>query len=657
MCGILGVLKLDGAPVDAGLLTRMRDTMFHRGPDDGGTWVSGSVGLAHRRLSILDLSPDGHQPMCNEDGTIWLVFNGEIYNYVELAARLRQQGHQFRSHTDTECIIHLYEELGERCVHELNGMFSFLLWDARRGQLFGARDRMGIKPFHYYVDPRQFICASEIKAIVEDPAVPRAPDRRGIADYLFAGAPLAGKTFFKEISELPPGHAITVRDGQVQVTQYWSVRYDYDERRSADVLVGDLTDLLDDAVRIHCRSDAALGSHLSGGLDSSTVASIASRHVDPLRTFSIRFDGGEPYDETRFARIVSGKAGTQHVERTAPPETLAHTFASLIWHMDQPPAGGSDAGYSYYAAAALAAEHVKVALTGHGGDEVFAGYGAQFAVAGIDMDQGIGAPASNRRSAGSRLVRVLQREGLLGVSRHLAGRFFPRAPRSPEDRWIQLHCSTRPARNPILGRAFRQWLGGYSPVEDYLAPFTNAPTDRLLDRALHHDLRVYLPQLLHKEDRASMAVSIESRVPLLDYRIIELMATVPPEQKVLGKQPKALLRRAAARWLPAEIAERRDKVPFALPIQDWVGTILAPLVRKVAMAPSCLERGIYDPDLIRRGRLDAGEMLKLVNLELWFRIYIDRDPLWRAEVGRASRPHGEPAAVAASPIVEAQPVA
>jgi asparagine synthase (glutamine-hydrolysing) len=239
---------------------------------------------------------------------------------------------------------------------------------------------------------------------------------------------------------------------------------------------------------------------------------------------------------------------------------------------------------------------------------------------------------------------MLRREGMAGLARRVARRVRPSSGDSAEERWIRLHCDAVPSSNPLLSRRFRRALGGYTPVADYLAPFTGAATDRMLDRALHHDLRVYLPQLLHKEDRASMAVSIESRVPLLDYRLVELLATVPPEQKALGAQPKALLRRAAARWLPPEAVDRRDKVPFAVPVRQWLGTVLRPLVREVVQSPACLERGVFDPDLIRRGLLDDGELLALLNVELWHRIYIDRDPRWCAEIPRASGRAADPGA-------------
>jgi asparagine synthase (glutamine-hydrolysing) len=629
MCGIIAVKRFDGQAVDEALLLRMRDTMVHRGPDDAGHYADGPVGLGHRRLSIVDLSPTGHQPMCNEDGTVWLVFNGEIYNYVELRERLLARGHQFRSTTDSEVIIHLYEDLGDSCVDELNGMFGFVIWDSRKNRMLGARDRFGIKPFYYYVDDSQFVCASEIKAIVEDRAVPRAPDHRGIADYLFAGAPLDDRTFFAGVSQLKPGHILTIEGGTVRTHEYWDLSFRYGESRGAREIESHVTDLVDDAVRIHCRSDAPLGAHLSGGLDSSTVCGHASAHVSGLKTFSIRFDAeGEFYDETGFAEIVADAIGSRFIRKTASGAHLADLYPALIWHMDQPAAGGGDAGFSYYAAAQLASEHVKVALTGHGGDEVFGGYPAQFQTAFGRTDTFSSFPGETGPGISrlARLRRVLRAEGAAGALRRVTGRLARKPGPTSEELWVRLHCGAVPEKNLSLHRSFVDGLGGYSPLDAYLRPFTGAPTDTLLDRCLYHDLRVYLPQLLHKEDRASMSVSIESRVPLLDPRIAEYLGTLRPEQKVPEVEPKALLRRAAARHIPPEIWQRKDKVPFAIPMKTWMSTVLQPLFTSLLQAPQCLDRGIFDPDLIRSGRLTDSERLTMMNVELWFRIFIDEDP-------------------------------
>ena len=634
MCGIVGVMNFDGAPVDGKLLVRMRDTMTHRGPDDAGHLLDTSVGLGHRRLSIIDLTPAGHQPMPNEDETVWLVFNGEIYNYIELRADLERRGHRFRSDTDSEVIIHQYEERGEECVEALNGMFGFLIWDARKQLLFGARDRLGIKPFYYYLDRRRFIAASEIKAIIEDPSVPREVDRAALADYMFAGTTLGTKTPFAGISELPPGSAISVRrGGKVTTRKYWDVVFDYRQRTDEQV-VDELASLLDDSVRIHCRSDAPLGCHLSGGLDSSSIVGLASRHRDPLQTFSIRFDEGGSWDETPYAKTVAHHVGAEYLETTVVPEDLSALLVSLIWHMDTPLLPGTG-GFSYYTVSRLAAQHVKVSLTGHGGDEVFAGYPAQFAAAfgRTDMFDLKREPVPTVPLA-QRLRTAIARGGLLRRLRR-ALQVRGRGALSLEDVWVRSHCGVSPPDNPLLHPDFRRSLGGYSPRDEYVAPLEAAATDAVLDRCLYHDLRSYLPGLLHQEDRVSMAVSLESRVPLLDHRVVDFMATVPPEQKVTGMVPKALLRRAASRWIPHAIADRRDKTPFAVPASIWFQSDLAPFVRDILSSETCVSRGIFDPRELRASTLNRATLWAILTIELWFRLFIDREPATCSQIPRA----------------------
>lgn len=628
MCGIVGVFRLDGRPVDQATLNAMRDTMLHRGPDDGGTYIDGPMGIGQRRLSIVDLSPAGHNPMCNEDGTVWITFNGEVYNYVELREELLQRGHTFKSHTDTECIIHLYEELGERCVERLGGMFAFVIWDARRQQIFAARDRIGIKPFHYYIDANQFVCASEIKAVIAAPGVHTRVDSRGIADYFFSGFPLAGRTLFAGINQLPPGHSITVDAGGARTRKYWDVEYAYNHARSAQAVHDELTALLDDAVRLHCRSDATLGCHLSGGIDSSTVTGLAARHRGAMKTFSIRFADGGWYDETQFARAQAAHAGATYMDAVPDGNDLGTVLPGLVWHMEMPlPNLG---GFSYFTVSRLASAHVKVTLTGHGGDEVFAGYPAQFRTAfgtnpfPDDFREPDAQHEPGATSAVARLLRRVARLGVGGIARGVWNTIFP-APVTPEDLWVALHCGRTPDRNPLLARSFVSGLAGYSPRDDYLAAFRNAPTSEMLDRCLYHDLRCYLPGLLHMEDRVSMAVSVESRVPLLDHRIVEFMATVPPAQKVPDMKPKALLRDAAGSALAAEIRDRRDKRPFPVPFQFWVREVLKDMSRNVLQSQASLDRGIFDADRLRRWDLKATEIWGALNLELWFRIFIDRD--------------------------------
>ena len=626
MCGIVGVLRADGAPVSGSLLAEMRDSLVHRGPDDAGLYLKGPVGLGARRLSILDLTPTGHQPMSNGDGTLWIVFNGEIYNYVELAQELRSLGHQLVSQSDTEVLLHLYEQFGKECLHRLNGMFAFAIWDARERVLFAARDRLGIKPFYYHHGGELFMFASEVKALLQgDPSL-RRPDNEALADYLFSGGPLGTKTGFAGISQLEPGHWLTWRDGQLAVKRYWDIAYRYeDPKREADLLA-ELAWVVDDAMRIHSRSDVPVGSHLSGGLDSSAVACYAARHVKPLTTFSIRF-GEDPYfDETVYARAVAAHVGATYVEEVGHARDLGGLLPALIYHMDFAlPAAG---GFGYFAVSRLAKRHVKVALTGHGGDEVFAGYPKYFDVAlgsteMFDLSDG----PFQGPSAMERVRTVLRNEGPVGLIRRLGRRFQPPVS-SLEDRWISSHCGIEPARNPLLHPGFVQTLGGYSPRSAYLRAFHEASTDEILDKCLYHDLRVYLPQFLALEDRMSMAVSLESRVPLLDHRVVELVARIPPALKVSGRQPKRLLKEIVRPLLPASIRDRRDKRPFPIPVVQWFAGELTSIVQDTLRSPRCLDRGVFHPDRLRKGVLPLNAIWPLINLELWFRIFVDREPYW-----------------------------
>lgn len=635
MCGVLGVVKFGQGRIDGSDVVRMRDVMTHRGPDGEGLFVSGPVALAHRRLAIIDLSGAGKQPMTNEDGSIVLVFNGEIYNYVELREALVRNGHQFSSASDTEVIIHQYEEDGEACVKRFNGMFSFLLWDDRKKRLFGARDRLGIKPLYYFADRDRVILASEIKAIIEDETVPREPNLQGIVDYFFAGRSLGTKTVFGGIEEVAPGHTITVdvNNRRVRVDKYWDVVYNYNFRRSDEQVDEELFALLDNAVKIHCRSDAALGCQLSGGLDSSTVVALSARHRQLLTTFSIKFTEPGFFDETQYAKRVAAHVGAQYMEDEPKPIEMAQLLPFLVWHMDVPMATGG--GFAYYAASRLASRNVKVSLTGHGGDELFAGYPAQFEAAYGDTSMFVREQYS--QSLHSQPIRKRLLSGLLNQLPRRLVRGLKNAGRSGiEDTWVGLHCSRVPYEEQIFQLDFVKSLGDYSPKEAYIRPFKEVMTDQLLDKCLYHDLRVYLPALLHLEDRASMACSIESRVPLLDYRLVEFLASVPPDQKVRYGEPKHLMRGVASKLLPPEIYSRKDKCGFPVPNRFFVFDKVKALIREILLAPECIQRGVISPDVLKAATDHFNPIVwKLVNLELWFKLFIDRNQKWieRARIG------------------------
>lgn len=627
MCGIVAVLNFDRAAIDSQRLRAMRDMLHHRGPDDEGLFVEGPVGLGHRRLSIIDLSETGRQPMSNEDGSIQVVFNGEIYNYLELAQDLKAKGHRFSSSSDTEVIPHQYEEEGEDCVTRFNGMFSFVLWDRRRRRLLAARDRMGIKNLYYYVTPKKLILASEIKAILEDPDVERAVDPQALVDYAFCGRALGGKTMFRNIREVEPGHMLCVdlESGRPLIKKYWQPRHNYNRSRSDEAVKEELFYLLDESVKVHCRSDASLGCHLSGGLDSSTVTALASRHRPGLKTFSIGFAEDKFVDETILARIVARHVGAEYCEGKPDSMDFARHLPFLLWHMDVPMA--TQGGFAYFTTSQLARRHVKVTLTGHGGDELFAGYPAQFQASFGRTDMFGQFKYAQRMSSSpldQPLIKKLLSRGVSGLARSIRQRIF-KPEKTFKDLWIELHCGQWPG---AFTADFTANLGGYSPVDDYLKPFLEVDTDEVLDQCLFHDQQIYLPSLLLLEDRVSMALSIESRVPFLDNRIVEFLATVPPEQKVRGLEPKYLLRQVAAKLLPDEVWARKDKCNFPVPDNFWRSKVMKDLTAEILIAPESISRGIFTRDILERACQYGDLTWALVNVELWFKIFVDQDSNW-----------------------------
>jgi asparagine synthase (glutamine-hydrolysing) len=627
MCGILAIVNLKNPVIERDLVIRMRDTMVHRGPDDAGMKIFPSVALAHRRLSIIDLTPLGHQPMSNENDSVILVFNGEIYNYIELRENLIRKGHQFQSSTDSEVIIHQYEEDGPDCLKSLNGMFSFVILDRRKGEIFAARDRLGIKPFYYYHDPERFIAASEIKAILVHPDVRSSADPRGVSDYLFAGRALSGKTLFEGIRELEPGHYLRfdLSTGRLTLARYWDLEFNYDFQRDDERIINELAHLLDDSARIHSRSDAPLGCHLSGGLDSSTNVALISRHYRPLKTFSIKFSEDHFIDETKYAIAVAEHVGADYHEGRPTHLDLLQLLPKLVWAMDSPLT--TDGGFAYYTVSNLAKDFVKVTVTGHGGDELFAGYPAQFHASfkRTDMFQMHMDPVRTIHQGTLNRLRKYLKPRTPGEYLKFIKRMIPGKDPSIEELWVSLHCGHLPGKSRELHSDLSASLSGYSPMDDYLLPFRNTQTDHALDKCLYHDLKVYLPALLMQEDRVSMSVSIESRVPLLDYRIAVLLATVPPEQKVREMKPKYLLRKVAESLLPDEVVNRRDKQPFPVPGKFWQTRELKEFTEKILLSNQSIGRGIFSKKFLLEAVKNNNLAWQALNLELWFRIFIDKD--------------------------------
>lgn len=643
MCGFVGVLNLDGRPVVADKLIQMRDILYHRGPDDAGLYVDGNIGLGFRRLSIIDLA-SGHQPMSNDDDTVWIVFNGEIYNFVELREDLQKKGYKFKTKSDTEVIIRLYEEYGDECMRYLNGMFAFVIWDKRRGELLAVRDRVGIKPFYYYLDDRRFIFGSEIKAIIEDRSVIREPNYEAIMEYLSFMYTTDEKTFFRNIKKLMPGFYMKIAKGQVAIRQYWDLKFDY-ASKSENQFAEELSSLMEDAVRIHLRSDVPLGCHLSGGLDSSTVTCLAARNLPhPIKTFSGKFAESEFYDETYYARLVSRAAGTEYLEVTPTWECFAQSMAKIAWHMDEPCVGPGI--FPQSRVCRLAADNVKVVLGGQGGDEIFAGYPRYFMTLDNVKDNGTGQTAVSQLGSRSLTQKVAgnwafvlnyaRQHGVMTTLRKIWNH-ARQEPAGLEEYWKKISMSMM-QDSPIFSADLRQKFTAYDMDSPFFRYLRLDNTDDILDKILYHDFKLYLPGLLQVEDRTSMSVSLESRVPVLDYRVVEYAATIPSYLKVKKLEPKYIFKRAVSNIIPREVLQRKDKKGFPTPINVWFKKQLLSYLEGILLDKSARERGLFDPawvDKVMHWEHDySWPLWSLLNVELWFKIFIDEDPRFLPERGR-----------------------
>jgi asparagine synthase (glutamine-hydrolysing) len=618
MCGIAGLLAFDGRPADPRLLEAMRDSLTHRGPDGEGAFRENGVGLAHRRLSILDLA-GGAQPMTTTDGDAVIVFNGEIYNFVELRAALEGRGHPFSTHSDTEVILHLYEEQGPDVVGALRGMFAFALWDRRRRRLVLARDRVGIKPLYYAQDRSGLAFASEIKALLQHPGLPRDVDLRGLGDFLTYQYIPAPRTGFACIRKLPAGHLLVAEEGRVSIRRYWSLPRDHPRRTQAE-WEEELRATVDEAARLHMRSDVPVGALLSGGIDSSLVVAHAAAHADgPLRTFTIGF-ADRAFSEAPFARLVAQRYGTRHVEHVLEPQRI-DDLPALVAHFDEP--FGDPSAIPTSLITRIAARDVKVCLSGDGGDEGFAGYDAYLSARRLRPADGV--PLAVRRALFGTIERRVPEwvpgKGLLRcLASDAAGRYAEIMGGVDEGtrRWL-LH--------PDLLRA----TADEDPYALFRRLHASIAAGDEIERLQRLDVETYLPDdILVKADRTSMLHSLELRVPLLDHKVLELAFAMPTRLKIQGGRGKAILRRAFADRFPAEIL-RRGKQGFGLPLAAWLRGDLLGFVRDVFADARTRTRGIFDPRGLDRllashlrGRRDlSGEIWLALVLELWFRERVD----------------------------------
>jgi asparagine synthase (glutamine-hydrolysing) len=630
MCGIAGIVASDRLQAgERARLTSMRDVLAHRGPDDSGLYCDGYAGLAHRRLSIVDLA-QGHQPLANEDGTVHVAFNGEIYNHADIRPRLEAAGHRYRTRSDTETIVHAYEQWGDACVERFRGMFAFAIWDARRRRLLLARDRMGIKPLYWAVVGGRLLFGSEIKALLESGLLRADVNEQAIPELLSTRYLSGADTLFKGIQRLLPGHLLTFERGVVVTRQWWDVPVGTPDPRisrlsDADAVVEFRTHL-EDAVRARLMSDVPLGMFLSGGLDSSAIAALMARMIGrPLETFSVAFRQ-RAYSELEYARQVVAAIDAVPHEIILDEADFFGALPRLVWHEDEPIAHPSSV--PLYFVSTLARKHVTVVLTGEGSDELLAGYG-KYPRALLNWRAGRFwsiAPDPIRQFVQHTIVPRLPAR----VGRY-ARRSFLAMPRTPEAMFFDNFAAIGLHRQSTLLDA--RLAAGATP-QAYAASrmYFDSPNGHstTLDRLLYADLKTYLVELLMKQDQMSMAASIESRVPFLDHHLVEFAAALPPRMKLRGFTTKWILREAIKGLLPPDILTRR-KMGFPVPFGHWMRGAGAGLAREVLLDSRARQRGITDPaavaallDAHANGTADLGDAIwSLLNLELWYRTFID----------------------------------
>ncbi len=621
MCGIAGIFDLHGGPVEQADLVRMSDAMIHRGPDEAGFHLTGSLGLAMRRLSVIDVE-GGSQPVRNEDGTVWVVFNGEIYNFRELRRELETAGHVFETHTDTEVIAHLYEEHGVSCVEHLRGMFAFALWDARRRQLLVARDRLGVKPLYWSEGTGRLLFASELKAILELPEVERRLNW-GSVDHLFTFLTTPSRESIVEgVHKLEPGHLLVASaSAGIRLHRYWTPRFEPDRGRPESHFIEGVRGLLEESVRLRLVSDVPLGAFLSGGLDSSAVVATMARLMDqPVKTFSIGFAESD-FNELAHAQRVARQFGSDHHELVVQPDVV-DVLEDIAWYLDEP--FGDSSAIPTYLVSKMAAEHVTVVLSGDGGDELFGGY-EKYRIEGQEREALPAAARTVLRALGS-----LMPDGMKG------GNFVRHHGLNDGERYLDAQTLFREGQKRSLfePEAYAALAAGDTARNEAMA-ILSGRLHWLSERQLL-DLERSLPlDILTKVDRMSMAHSLESREPLLDHKLVEFAGTIPPEMQIKNGTGKYILKQAMRGVLPDEVIDRR-KQGFGIPLGHWFRGRLSGFLRDLLLSGRALNRGIFQKTYLVKliERHEAGrdlglELWTLISFELWCRAFLD---------GTASRP-------------------
>jgi asparagine synthase (glutamine-hydrolysing) len=627
MCGFVGIISRNQGDLSLPILKQMADKISHRGPDDEGHFIDESVAFYHKRLSIIDLRT-GQQPMTCGPATI--VFNGEIYNYIELRQTLIGFGHHFETASDTEVILRMYLEYGPSFINQLNGMFAFLLYDKSKQCVLLARDHFGIKPLYYHVDENRITLASEIKAILEHPEIYADADLEAICEYITFQYVLNSKTLFQNIHKLPPGHyqIIDLPSLSVKTEKYWNLSFKIDTFHTEEYFIHSLRQLLEDTINIQLRSDVPVGAYLSGGMDSSLVTLMASkRYSGRLKAFNGAFEEGPEFNESQYAQAVAEACDAELYNILPTEDDFIDLLPKLIYHMDEPTAGPGL--FPQYMVSSLASEKVKVALGGQGGDEIFGGY-ARFVIA--YLEQAIKGAIFESTEEGEHIVSLksilpnlpylkqyvpmLRRFWSNNIFESMDWRYFGLIDRSEGS--LSLFSSD-------FGNGFRR----KEIFETFQALFNHPDTQSYYNKMVHFDMVASLPALLHVEDRVSMAVSLESRVPLLDHRIVELVTSMPPAMKFKGAEMKYILKRAAGDILPPAILARKDKMGFPVPLHLWAQNRTGEFFKDILFSRACRERGLFNHDevenLIDNEEAFGRRLWGLVCLELWYQTFIDKN--------------------------------
>lgn len=632
MCGIYGVMDLEkrGTPL-APILALMGGVIEHRGPDDSGQYEGHGIGLGMRRLSIIDVA-GGHQPMTNEDESVWLVMNGEIYNYRELRADLEKKGHKFRTNSDTEIIVHLYEDEGVEFFKFLRGMFGLALWDTKRERLVLGRDRLGEKPLYFRRDPQRFFFASEMKSILKIGDVPRQLNLSALQEYLTLGYVPAPLSILEGIEKLLPGHYLVAEKGAVSTHEYWNVPFGRTEKRSEEEWLEQLREKLLETIKAQLVSDVPLGAFLSGGIDSSTIVSAMARLTGrTVKTYSIGYGGDQSYyNELPYAKLVAREFATDHHEIVVSPD-VTELLPKLIWHLDEPIA--DSACLTTYLVSRLARESVTVILSGVGGDELFGGY-RRYLGESIRRWYSL-LPGTARRTIIPALLRRIPQDRTSAWKDYAryAAAFTKTAEAEPVARYMSYVTMFSPDVQANLLAADRSnGTNGTSLATHALQRyFDDCPDADALDRTIYVDLKTSLPDdLLALTDRMSMAASVECRAPLVDYQLVELASRIPSRLKVRGLSLKYLLKKAVAPWVPKEVTTRKKR-GFGAPVGGWLRKELQPLLSELLSEEQVRRRGLFHWPAIQQlvksheeQRIDhTDHIFALIALEVWCRVYLD----------------------------------